>query len=114
MITPQLDQESVFMGKNANLNAIYAPSEDVVARKIEDELIIVPLTAGIGDMEDELFTLNETGVSIWERLDGIKSLKDVVNEISQEFDAPVEEIVKDVIGFVEELLKRGMLVEVSS
>ncbi len=95
------------------LDAIYAPSEDVVARRIEDELIIVPLAAGIGDMEDELFTLNETGVIIWECLDGRKCLKDVVKEISQEFDASVEEITKDIIGFVEELLRRKMLVEVS-
>lgn len=102
------------MGKNVNFNAVYAPSEDVVARKIEDELIIVPLASGIGDMEDELFTLNETGVFIWERLDGKKSLKDLIDEISQEFDAPVDEISKDVIGFVEELLKRGMLVEVTT
>lgn len=96
-----------------SIDAIYAPSEDVVARKIEDELIIVPLAAGIGDMEDELFTLNETGVIIWERLDGQKSLKDVVKEISQEFDAPAEKIANDIKGFVEELLRRGMLVEVS-
>jgi hypothetical protein len=31
------------------LDAIYAPSEDVVAREIEGELIIVPLVAGIGE-----------------------------------------------------------------
>ena len=52
------------------MDAVYAPSEDVVAREIEGELIIVPLVAGIGDMEDELYTLNETGRAIWDRLDG--------------------------------------------
>ena len=45
---------------------MYVPSEDIVAREIEGELIIVPLAAGIGDMEDELFSLNETGREIWE------------------------------------------------
>jgi len=43
------------------MEAAYIPSEDVVAREIEGELIIVPLAAGIGDLEDELYTLNETG-----------------------------------------------------
>ena len=47
-----------------NIDKIYIPSEDVVARLIEGELIIVPLVAGIGDMDDELFTLNETGRAI--------------------------------------------------
>ena len=47
---------------------VYKPSDDVVAREIEGEIIIVPLVAGIGDIEDELFTLNETGKAIWDKL----------------------------------------------
>ena len=101
------------MEVKVGLESIYAPSEDVVAREIEGELIIVPLVAGIGDMEDELFTLNETGRAIWDRLDGQKSLKDVVEELYAEFEAPAGEIERDVMGFVEELLKRRMLVEIS-
>ena len=46
------------------------PSGDVVAREIEGESIIVPLVAGSGDMEDELFTLNDTGKAIWDQFDG--------------------------------------------
>lgn len=94
-------------------DAIYTPSEDIVAREIEGELIIVPLVSGIGDMEDELFTLNETGRAIWEKLDGKKSLKDVAEELSMEFEASACEIEKDVIGLVGELLKRRMVVDVS-
>lgn len=101
------------MEADVDLDAAYVPSEDVVAREIEGELIIVPLVAGIGDMEDELFTVNETGKAIWDRLDGQSSLKDVVEELCVEFEAPVEEIANDVMGFVEELLKRRMLVEAS-
>ena len=37
-----------------SLEATYKPSDNVVAREIEGELIIVPLTAGIGNLEDEL------------------------------------------------------------
>jgi len=84
-----------------------------VARGIEGELIIVPLVSGIGDMEDDLFTLNETGRAIWDRLDGQKRLKDVVQELSTEFEAPSREIEKDVLGLVEELLQRKLLVESS-
>ena len=57
-----------------SIEAVYIPSDDVVAREIEGELIIVPLVAGIGDMEDELFTLNETGKAVWKRLDGKENL----------------------------------------
>ena len=99
------------METSVSLAATYVPSDDVVAREIEGELIIVPLVAGIGDMEEELFSLNETGSIIWERLDGEKNLEKVVAELSAEFEAPVKEIEEDVIGFVEQLLKRGILVE---
>ena len=94
------------------LKSICAPSEDIVAREIEGELIIVPLVSGIGDMQDELYTLNETGRAIWHLLDGEKSLKDVIEELSEEFEAPEGEIEKDVAGLMEELLKRKMVVEV--
>lgn len=99
------------MEAKSSLDVVYMPSEDIVAREIEDEIIIVPLVAGIGDMEDELFTLNESGRAIWVKLDGQKSLKDVIGELSAEFDVSAEELEKDVIGFVKELAGRGMLVE---
>ena len=102
------------MERKVNCEVIYAPSEDVVSREIEGELIIIPLVSGIGDMEDELFTMNETGKVIWEQMDGRKTLKDLVEELSAEFEAPDGKIEEEVMGFAEELLKRGMLVEVSS
>jgi len=100
------------MDVEARLDAVYAPSEDIVARSIEGELIIVPLVAGIGDFEDELYSLNETGKAVWDRLDGKKSLKEVLAELSAEFDAPAGEIERDLIGLVEELLRRRILVAV--
>jgi len=100
------------MDTKVSLDGLYMPSEDVVARSIEGELIIVPLVAGIGDLEDELYTLNETGKAIWDRLDGTKKLKDVLAELSAEFEAPVGEIEKDLTGLVEELLRRKILVAV--
>lgn len=89
----------------------YVISEDVVARNIEGELIIIPLTSGIGDMEEDIYTLNETGRAIWEKLDGQKSLREVIKTLEAEFEAEPEEIERDVLGLVGELLKRRMVVE---
>lgn len=94
------------------LDAVYAHSEDVVAREIEGELIIVPLVAGIGNLEDELFTLNETGKAIWNRMDGQASLQKVIQDLTKGYQSPAGEIEKDVIGLMEELLKRKMIVAV--
>lgn len=70
------------------LGTICAPSEDVVARETEGELIVVPLVAGIGDAEDELYTLNETGKAIWSRLDGTRSLRQIASELPAEHSTP--------------------------
>ena len=92
------------------LDAICTPSEDVVAREIEGELIIVPLAAGIGDTDDDLYTMNETGKAIWTRLDGRRTLRAVSTELAAEFSAPPGEIEKDVLGLAAELARRKMLV----
>ena len=94
-----------------DLNSVYVPSENVVAREIEGELVIVPLVSGIGDMEDDIFALNETGKAIWDRLDGKRSLKDLVEDLSNTFEATPSEIEQDVVGLMEELFKRRMVVE---
>jgi len=94
-----------------SLEKIYAPSDDIVAREIEGEIIIVPKTAGIGNIDDELFTLNETGRAVWKLLDGKKSLRQVTEELSEAYEGA--EIDQDVLGFVSELAKRRILVEVS-
>lgn len=91
---------------------VYTPSEDIVAREIEGEVIIVPLTAGIGDMEDELYTFNETGKAVWDKLDGKRSLDAVIAELAAEFKAEPDAIGNDVVGLVAELVKRKILVAV--
>lgn len=94
-------------------NTVCAHSENIVARRIEGDIVIVPLTSGIGDAEDELYTLNETGKAIWQLLDGKRTLQEVADALSLRFDGPTAEIERDVIGLAEELLKRRILVEVS-
>jgi coenzyme PQQ biosynthesis protein PqqD len=89
---------------------VYTVSPDVVARDIEGEIIIVPLIAGIGDLEDDLFALNETGKAIWDKLDGKRSLQDVINELSIEYQAGEGEIERDVLGLLQELVQRRILI----
>jgi hypothetical protein len=97
-----------------DMDAVFAPSGDIVARVIEGELIIVPVVSGIGDLDDELFSVNETGKVIWDRIDGKATLSQIVTSLSGEFDAPRQEIEEDVRGFVGELLRRKMIVDVRS
>jgi hypothetical protein len=99
------------MDKSVDINSVYVLNENVVMRKIEGETIIVPIAAGIGDLEDELYTVNPTGDAILSLLDGKKTLNDVVNSLSSEYEADKEELKADVTGFANELFRRKILVE---
>ncbi len=98
------------MKDSVDLDAAYGPSDDIVVREIEGEIIIVPLTAGIGDIEDELYTLNETGRAIWKMLDGRTPVRDIIRRLSAEFEDPAGQLEQDVVGLVGELVKRKMVV----
>ena len=58
------------MKKQITKDAVYAASDGVVARKIENEIILIPIDMDIRDKENELFTLNPTAQVIWKRLNG--------------------------------------------
>ena len=94
----------------ARLDGLYAPSDDIVAREIEGQLIIVPLAAGIGDLEDELYTFSETGKAIWDRLDGSTSLRAIALALGEEYEAELGEIEQDALDLLTELLSRGIVV----
>jgi hypothetical protein len=109
MIRSRVIAKGILMASKIDLNQVYVLSEDVVVREIEGELIIVPIAAGIGDMEDELYTMNETGKLILSKIDGEQSLADIVEDLALEYDASLSEIERDVLGLVNELAKRKMI-----
>jgi len=95
--------------KKINMNNTYARSEDVIARQIEDEYIIIPLIGGIGNIDDCLFSMNKTGKKIWDMLDGLKSLNSIVDDLILEYDIQKDQAKKDVQGFLQELFDRQIV-----
>ena len=94
------------MAVNLTTDSVLAPSDDVVSRTIDGELVIVPIDAGVGDADD-LFTLNDTGAAVWELLDGERTLADVIDEVGRRFDVPRAEVEADVVEFAADLVARG-------
>jgi hypothetical protein len=94
------------------LTGIYRPSDDVVAREIEGEIILVPLAAGMGDLEDELYTLNPSGAAVWKLLDGKRTLKAVALTLAKKYKGKPGMIERDVAGLIGELARRKMVAAV--
>ena len=82
-----------------------------MAREIEGELTIVPPAAGIGDKDDELHSINDTGKEIWRWPDGNADLQAAVSSLCEEYDADPALVRQDVVGPIEELLGRRIVVE---
>ena len=97
------------MSDEVTLNQVYGISKDMVVREISGEVLIIPLTSGLGNMEDEIFSLNETGKAILQKMDGVRSLQQIASELSQDYEAQISEIQTDVIGITREMKKRKML-----
>lgn len=94
---------------NPQLNTIYRKSDDVVAREIEGELIIIPLVGGIGNMENELYALDETGREIWKLIDGQKSIHQIIDELEALYESDREIIERDVLGLIKEISDRKII-----
>ena len=79
-------------------------SRDIVARTIEDETILMPLYK-TSDEINCIYTLNDVGARIWELIDGKRSLTQIKNKLSKEFDSSAKEIDKELNKFLQDLKK---------
>jgi hypothetical protein len=85
-----------------SVSSIPSHSPRVVFRRINDECLLIPLTDNIADM-DSLYRLNETGVFIWELIDGLRDIRDITARMSEEFDVDPSEAEKDIMLFLEQV-----------
>ncbi len=101
------------MTEKIHLNKIYVPSEKIIARQIEDDLIIVPVEAGNGtvDFDESLYSLEGTGREIWEKLKNKDTVKDLCVGLAAEYDASIDTITRDVSDLLSDLLTKGLIVE---
>jgi methyltransferase-like protein len=79
----------------------------VVTRRIANETVIVPMTANVADL-DSVYTLNEVGSFIWERLDGQQTAQAIAEAVAAEFDVALEQAVRDVDELLIALEAKGL------
>jgi len=81
---------------------VYCKSESVVSRKIADEFILVPIKQNTGDL-DSIYTLNETAARIWELIDGLINVREIMGKIVEEYETTPEEAEGDIIEHLRQL-----------
>ncbi len=100
------------MTKKIDQNTVFRISDDLISKKIEDQVVIVPLIGGVGNLEDEMFQLNATGTAFWNLLDGKKNLADIISALCKEYNAPFDAIKDDILVISRTLLRKNFIVPV--
>ena len=67
------------------LKSILSHSPSIVTRKTGNEYVLVPVANNIADM-NSVYTLNETGAFIWEHINGKRSVEEIINALTAEYD----------------------------
>lgn len=86
------------------LSDIVVASDDVVAREVGGELVLLDLASGT------YFGLNEVGGRIWQVLaQGAVTLAEVAAQIMSEFDVGADQVEADLLALADELSERKLL-----
>jgi hypothetical protein len=76
---------------------------DLLETEIEDEKVMMDIDQG------RYYGLNGTGTRIWPLLAEPVLIRDLCDRLAAEFDVPAEQCERDVVGFLSDLLDRGLL-----
>ncbi len=93
-------------------DARFIRNQDVVARQIEGELIIVPVRRGVGDM-NSLYTLNPVGSVLWDFMAQEHSLPEMVQRVCDEFEVTATQAKDDIQSFLDSMLQEKLFQSVA-
>jgi len=91
----------------------YVRQQDVVARRVGGETLLVPTTAktvNAGSRAAELFVLNETGERMWEWLAEPRTSAELARNLIGEFAVTAHAAEGDADAFVRSLEEAGLVV----
>jgi hypothetical protein len=93
------------------LNSKYQKDPSLVHRNILGESILVPIRQNVGDL-DSIYSLNETASFAWEMINGKRSLLEISEMITREFEVDKEQAQKDFLELIVILEKLGAIYKV--
>ncbi len=83
-------------------------SEGFVTRVVGDETVVVPVRAGVANLE-AIFTMNAVGTAIWRQIDGVATAQVLAQRLCDEFAVSPAEALADVTDYLNLLASKGLL-----
>ena len=87
-----------------NIENLYKLKSRFVARKVGNEVVVVPLVNNVAQME-RLYTLNETAGFLWENLNETATVESLKTALLEKFDVEDSVAERDIQNFLENLKK---------
>lgn len=84
------------------LQIVYRKTQTIVDQMIDGEYVLVPLQKQAGQMR-ELFTLNESGAFIWQKINGENTVSDIIEKVTENFSIDKETAQGDVLHFLQKM-----------
>lgn len=81
---------------------------DVVARRVAGESLLIPIKGQLADMQ-RIFALDGVAEHIWERLDGVSSLDDILRSVLSAFAVEEPTAKRDLLALVAGLESAGLV-----
>ncbi len=86
----------------------FQKDQNLVARSIAGETILVPVRSGVSDLE-HIYVLNEVGSRVWGLLDERTPVSQIVDAICAEYEASPEQAARDIDELLHNLETAGLI-----
>jgi hypothetical protein len=97
--------------KSLSAKSIYVISNNYILRKIDEEIILVPLKVrrARGKNEAEMVTFSDTGKDIVQRIDGKKTIGRIISELEDKYNCSEDQMKEDLREFFSELSDKKII-----
>jgi len=82
--------------------------ENVVARRIAGEELLIPIQGRLADMQ-RIFALDPVAAHIWKKLDGVADLETILKSVTVTFEVSEDRARSDVRAFILQLEAAGLV-----
>lgn len=94
------------------IEKVYRKKDEIVARKIADETILVPIRGNLADMQ-RIFSLNPVAEFIWTHIEKEIPVEEILNLVINEFDVQEEKAEEDLFELIDDLLTENLIEQVA-
>jgi hypothetical protein len=86
-----------------DLHQIPVPNQDFCVRQVGEELVF------LAEAGDQYISLNPVGSFIWQQIDGLHTLRDILDILCHEYEVDEQVARADLEAFVEQLADQDLL-----